>query len=212
MNLDQAIKIVREAFERRMKLWESKNRDYANTNTLANFDVMAELHRTFRDHGMPIDMTTSVGVAMNYQLIKFCRRLNLYKKGVTPENESIIDSLDDMSNYVDLEMLCFLAGEENRKNYPIEVDWKDQCQRTNCFKLATFHCSCGFKFCQDHGIEHIPNIKCGINLYQEETKFTVCPECEKQTVKEVPIHGTNDCFHVCTTCSWTDVPNYVRRG
>jgi hypothetical protein len=205
MNRKEGLKIVEEAHARRLSLWARKNQDYANENTLANFQVLAQLHATFAYFGMPIDMSTSKGQAMHYQLIKFCRRLNLYKQGVTPQNESIMDTIDDAGNYLDLEMLCFLEeAEELRKLEtqittsslePLVVKWQDQCQRTNCFELATVHCSCGMRFCYEHG-KH----EC-----RKKPKFTVCPKCGHNTIVLIDEVENSGCYHQCTNCLWDDL-------
>lgn len=108
MKLSEALEIEKAAFERRMEIRKTKGHDYANKDVLANFKASAAVYKALKDYDMEIDLTTAHGVAMWYQILKILRRLNLYKKGVTPKNESLEDTIDDNSNYLDLERECFI--------------------------------------------------------------------------------------------------------
>lgn len=113
MKIDEALQLEKESFERRYEIRKKKAKDYANEDCLANFKATAGVCKTMADNGMPIDITTSYGVAMFYQVLKLLRRANLYAKGIKPENESLIDTFDDASNYLDLEKECFIdAGKD----------------------------------------------------------------------------------------------------
>ena len=108
MKLDEALQLERESFERRIKIREKKAKDYSNEDCLANFKTTADVCKAMADNGMPVDITSSTGVAMFYGILKLLRRANLYAKGVAPQNESLIDTFDDASNYLDLEKETWL--------------------------------------------------------------------------------------------------------
>uniref|UniRef100_A0A6M3J9S1 Uncharacterized protein n=1 Tax=viral metagenome TaxID=1070528 RepID=A0A6M3J9S1_9ZZZZ len=112
MKLEDALKLEREDFEKRMSIRLKKASDYANEDILANFKATAAVCKSLAEHGMPIDITTAKGVACLYQLLKMLRRLNLYAKSIPPQNEALQDTFLDASNYIDLEKE--IVAEENQ--------------------------------------------------------------------------------------------------
>ena len=115
MKIEDAEKLEREDFEKRMVIRFKKAADYSNEgDALANFKATAAICKVLAEYGMPIDVTTSCGVAAFYGLLKFLRRLNLYAKKVSPQNESLRDTFLDASNYLDLEKENYLDVEEGR--------------------------------------------------------------------------------------------------
>ena len=104
MKLDEALTLAEESFKRRIEIRKKKGRDYANDeDILANFKATADVCKVLAKHNMPVDVTTAHGVALYYSILKLLRRLNLYAKGVKPENESLIDTFDDAANKIFLE-------------------------------------------------------------------------------------------------------------
>lgn len=108
MKQSEGIKTQNEAHERKMKIRTAKAHDYANADCLANFKVMADLARALETRGYKIDITRPWGVAMWHLLHKVVRLLQLYNSNVQPENESAIDSHDDLEEYSELCKECYI--------------------------------------------------------------------------------------------------------
>ena len=100
MKLEDALKKQRKDFEGRMTVRVKKGEDYAgDTDCLQNFKKVAQLMKI-----LDIDPTTSYGIAMTYAILKIDRLCNLVyrKQKATPSNESIVDTKEDLQNYLDL--------------------------------------------------------------------------------------------------------------
>jgi len=98
MRLKDAVDLQKQAFKRRIELRLKKGHDYASkADCLDNFKRMAEIAKILR-----IDVTTGYGVALWHLLHKLVRLQNLIALKIGPENESIIDTIDDALNYLDL--------------------------------------------------------------------------------------------------------------
>lgn len=84
------------------KLLIQKNKDYATEDFLSNFKRMFELCR-----GLNINTSNSpADCALFLMMLKIDRICNLKNKGVSPENESIKDTIVDLHNYIDLLYGC----------------------------------------------------------------------------------------------------------
>jgi len=87
-----------------MELRLSKGHDYANEeDCLLNFKTVAKLCEILN-----VDTTKSYGIAFLYKLFKLQREANLIFSEKTPQNETIIDTILDLSNYNDLELECLI--------------------------------------------------------------------------------------------------------
>jgi len=88
-----------ETTEARMKLMGGKSDDYASQeDTLSNFKRMNVLCKT-----LDVDPRRSAfDCAMFLELLKTDRICNLHKKGTTPKNESVRDTVMDKHNYLDI--------------------------------------------------------------------------------------------------------------
>lgn len=88
--------------ERKLELLRKKNSDYASREDVFwNFGQIAELA------GVTLEQTFLVFLAC-----KLARLGNLLKSSKEPQNESIEDSLVDLSNYADL-LAVFKMGQES---------------------------------------------------------------------------------------------------
>lgn len=88
----------------RLGLMVGKSEDYATEDVLANFKRMNQLCRL-----LDIDVRRSAyECALFLQLLKMDRKCNL--KGRNPKNESVLDTVYDEHNYIDL-------GEALREEY-----------------------------------------------------------------------------------------------
>lgn len=84
----------------RVALCTAKGNDYADPNmdTLANFKRMYVLCST-----LGIDVKrSSADCAMFLTVLKIDRWCNLRNRGVKPQNESVVDTIEDLHNYIDL--------------------------------------------------------------------------------------------------------------
>jgi len=105
---NEGIKLQNEAHERKMRIRIAKAHDYANQDCLANFKVMAAVAGALQRHGYTIDITRPWGVAMWHMLHKMVRLLQLYNSNTNPQNESAIDSHDDLEEYSELAKECYI--------------------------------------------------------------------------------------------------------
>jgi len=110
VKLEKALKLQEEAHKRKMKIRGKKGHDYAHPDEdcLANFKVMADIAFVCKDRGYEIDITKAWGVAMWHLLHKIVRLLKLYNSGVEPQNESTVDTHDDLENYSELMKECYI--------------------------------------------------------------------------------------------------------
>ena len=119
----EAMKIEDEDYKKRMSLREKKAHDYAKTgfdeDILSNFKVVAAVCKALKNHGYEVDITTPKGVAMFHIIHKNTRLLNLFFKDESPENESVKDTVLDLSNYIDLMKECMI---DEYKEKMIELD------------------------------------------------------------------------------------------
>ena len=104
MKLKDALKHQRKSFELRMAIRHKKALDYSSEDEcLGNFKRVAELCKIFR-----VDPTKSYGIAFIYRLLKMDREANLIFGDKEPQNESILDSILDDKNYIDLFEECLI--------------------------------------------------------------------------------------------------------
>ena len=75
-----------------------KNKDYSvDENAHANFEELAALCKL-----MKVDVSTPLGCIEFFVLHKLRRLLKLKRAGITPENESLFDTVIDTEVYQDL--------------------------------------------------------------------------------------------------------------
>lgn len=100
MKLKKALEIEDKSYKKRRSIRIKKGKDYAKEeDCLQNFKKVARIAKI-----LEIDVTKSYGVAMFYKILKIDRLCNLVfrKKEINPENESLIDNIDDELNYTEL--------------------------------------------------------------------------------------------------------------
>lgn len=91
----------------RLELMAKKRNDYADAgDVLRNFKRVSMAARV-----LELQVTCPEGYALFMVLMKFDRILNLISNRVTPENESVLDSVIDLHNYLDLAFACFMERE-----------------------------------------------------------------------------------------------------
>lgn len=85
-----------------------KNKDYATEDFLSNFKRMFELCKilNINTSNSPADC------ALFLTMLKIDRICNLKRKRVSPENESVKDTVVDLHNYVDLLYGCLVEKPE----------------------------------------------------------------------------------------------------
>lgn len=91
MNLNQLIELANEMHDKESATLIGKNYDYANTDALSNFKVVAS------NMGVNPEM-----VALTLINVKVTRLNNLIMESKQGKNESIEDTIMDMRNYLTL--------------------------------------------------------------------------------------------------------------
>lgn len=110
MDLPQLQVLMDIIHQARTKLMEGKSHDYSGEDTLANFKRMWEISEL-----LDIDPRRSpTDCALFLLVLKIDRWQNLRRKGAQPKNESVLDTVYDLHNYVDLMYACELdiSGED----------------------------------------------------------------------------------------------------
>lgn len=92
MTREQQQKLIKECFEERMEIMRKKSEDYSNGQ-----DVLSN----FKGAGANIGLTAEVQI-LSLIATKVARLGVLLNSNKVPENESIDDSIKDLSNYTDL--------------------------------------------------------------------------------------------------------------
>ena len=103
-------KLVDGIHKARTALSSRKSADYANADYLSNFKRMHTLIST-----LDIDPRRSpTDCAMFLLVLKLDRWTNLRSKGTAPVNESVVDTIYDFHNYIDLGYACDVEQEDKR--------------------------------------------------------------------------------------------------
>jgi hypothetical protein len=103
MTVEKQLELLEELDSKLLGIIRSKSADYAGIDVLSNFKIVAEIIKLAK-----IDTTTPEGFATLMQVLKIVRIWNLKAKGANPNNESLIDSYEDMINYAKLGYLIEL--------------------------------------------------------------------------------------------------------
>ena len=121
MKLSEALKITDDSYKRRRELRIKKCQDYAkDDDALKNFKNMSKILSTLK-----IDISKSYGIALVYVVLKIDRLCNLIfqKKEINPENESVLDTFEDLSNYIDLARENFIEEYNETKKINKSIKW-----------------------------------------------------------------------------------------
>ena len=98
MKREKLLVMMSDDFDDRIAIMEHKQHDYADDDCLSNFKRMGAVLEALSVNEMPKELAYS----MTLVLVKIDRVINLIRRGVMPENESIEDSFLDLMNYLDL--------------------------------------------------------------------------------------------------------------
>lgn len=101
MNKQEQIELTKKLDNKTLEVMMSKGSDYANEDVLSNFKEVSNVVKTLN-----IDTRTPEGYAMLMIILKLSRINNIKKSNKTPNNESLLDSYEDMINYTKLAYLC----------------------------------------------------------------------------------------------------------
>lgn len=102
MNQETFNKLISEIHAQCSEIMLKKRSDYANEDVLSNFKRLSELAKLLN-----IDPRNSpADYALFMVAMKIDRWCNLRKQGKQPENESIMDTVIDLHNYIDLAYAC----------------------------------------------------------------------------------------------------------
>ena len=103
MNAKTQLKLIKDFDKETIDLIKTKGADYGNTDVLSNFKQVSEVCKVLK-----IDTTTPEGYAIFMVVLKIARICNLKAGNKTPNNESLLDSYRDLTNYTKLASLCEL--------------------------------------------------------------------------------------------------------
>lgn len=101
MNKKEQLQIIKKLDKDTIDLIQKKGKDYSNEDVLSNFKQVSGAVKS-----LGIDVGTQEGYALMMCILKIARITNLKAKGTTPENESLLDSYNDLINYAKLAYLC----------------------------------------------------------------------------------------------------------
>lgn len=103
MNVKTQLKLIKDFDKETVDLIKTKGADYGNTDVLSNFKQVSEVSKILK-----IDTTTPEGYAIFMVVLKIARICNLKADDKIPNNESLLDSYKDLTNYTKLAYLCEL--------------------------------------------------------------------------------------------------------
>lgn len=103
MNQDELVSSISLFFNQCLELIRTKNKDYANTDALSNFIGISQLLN------IPMEQ-----VFLQFLIVKILRLIEITKKGKA-ENESIGDTLKDLTNYSALFSVWLLEAQKQSK-------------------------------------------------------------------------------------------------
>ena len=107
MNRQKFKELLYEISSKRIELTLKKSSDYADEDVLSNFKRMSLICGVFGIN----PARSSADCALFLLLLKVDRWCNIRRKGSTPANEAIMDTLLDAHNYIDLAYACQLDEE-----------------------------------------------------------------------------------------------------
>ncbi len=107
MNMSDNLQLQKDGHREAEALSKKKGADYANEDALANFKVASSIEQVLSKGNMGIPHGTPHGVAMTYMVLKLLRLLNMWAKGVDPQNESLHDTYIDIDNYLYRMKACY---------------------------------------------------------------------------------------------------------
>jgi len=102
VNPNEVVQMIIDMAEARVALMARKASDYANEDALANFKRMSLMCDVL---GVQ-PSNSAADCALFLALLKIDRWCNLRRKGTLPENESVLDTIQDLHNYIDLAYAC----------------------------------------------------------------------------------------------------------
>ena len=101
-----------EDYDNRMDIFKAKSHDYADEDCLSNFKRMGNALNSLSVNELPPELA----YCMTLMLLKIDRIINLIRRGVKPENETIDDTFLDLMNYLDLFKALYVERSENAKS------------------------------------------------------------------------------------------------
>jgi len=100
MNSKDQIKKIKALNRKTLEVIQSKGADYGNDDVLSNFKQVSQVIKILK-----IDATTPEGYSMLLVILKICRISTLKDGNKIPNNESLLDSYEDLINYCKLAYL-----------------------------------------------------------------------------------------------------------
>lgn len=108
MTQEKQLQLLEKLDKKTLDIIKSKSSDYAqNVDVLSNFKIVSQLIKL-----IGIDVTTPEGYCMLMLLLKVVRIWNLKSESKSPNNESLLDSYEDLINYAKLAYLNEVESNE----------------------------------------------------------------------------------------------------
>ena len=108
MTQEKQLQLLEKLDKKTLDIIKSKSSDYAqNVDVLSNFKIVSQLIKL-----IGIDVTTPEGYCMLMILLKVVRIWNLKSESKSPNNESLLDSYEDLINYAKLAYLNEIENNE----------------------------------------------------------------------------------------------------
>lgn len=101
MTSEKQLQLLEKLDKKTLDIIKSKSSDYAQSvDVLSNFKIVSQLIKL-----ISIDVTTPEGYCMLMLLLKVVRIWNLKSESKNSNNESLLDSYEDLINYAKLAYL-----------------------------------------------------------------------------------------------------------
>lgn len=108
MTQEKQLQLLEKLDKKTLDIIKSKSSDYAQSvDVLSNFKIVSQLIKL-----IGIDVTTPEGYCMLMLLLKVVRIWNLKSESKSPNNESLLDSYEDLINYAKLAYLNEVESNE----------------------------------------------------------------------------------------------------
>lgn len=121
MDIKTALKVHNYLSQKIYIMVEQKGHDYAtNTNTLDNFIKQANINSM-----LGLDESPKCQ-ALRLAVVKLIRITNLWAKDKKPNNESILDTVLDGMNYLQLAYMCYLDETNQTEKLEVYIDTLDK--------------------------------------------------------------------------------------
>ena len=131
MNIKTALKVHDYLSRQLRNMVEEKGHDYAKEmDTIINFKKQAQINTALElDESPKCD-------ALRLVVIKLIRLANLWTNNKEPNNESILDTIMDGMNYLQLAYMCYLDETDQTEKLEVYIDTLNKTYPMNKWVVA----------------------------------------------------------------------------